>query len=90
MRGSHGCRRGPGSYRIEVGSKAPKPPEPAMIGTGDRVTYGTAGVRGRLAVGLWAHPVAIDLDEDGKVDLIVGCPDRPYNGHVLLPQYRVE
>jgi hypothetical protein len=27
---------------------------PAMVGTGDRITFGTAGVRGRLAVGL--HP----------------------------------
>jgi hypothetical protein len=52
----------------------------AMIGTGDRVTYGRAGVRGRLAVGLWPHPVAFDYDGDGKIDLVVGCPDRPYNG----------
>jgi hypothetical protein len=54
--------------------------QPAMIGNGDRVTYGRAGVRGRLAVGLWPHPVAFDYDGDGKMDLIVGCPDRPYNG----------
>lgn len=54
--------------------------EPAMIGAGDRVTFGTAGVRGHLAVGLWAHPVAFDMDEDGRIDLVVGCPDRPYNG----------
>ena len=51
-----------------------------MIGSGDRVTYGTAGVRGRLAVGLWAHPVAFDMDGDGRIDLVVACPDRPYNG----------
>ncbi|HWB95491.1 MAG TPA: VCBS repeat-containing protein, partial [Bryobacteraceae bacterium] len=55
-------------------------PEPAMIGTGDRVTYGRPGVRGKLSVGLWAHPAAIDLDQDGATDLIVGCPDHPSNG----------
>jgi len=55
-------------------------PEPAMVGVGDRLTYGRAGVRGRLSVGLWAHPVAVDLDDDGRMDLVVGCVDRPYNG----------
>jgi hypothetical protein len=54
--------------------------EPAMIGTGDRITYGRPGVRGKLAVGLWAHPAAVDMDKDGNLDLVVGCPDRPYNG----------
>ena len=59
-------------------------PEPAMIGTGDRITYGRAGVRGKLSVGLWPHPAALDFDEDGKIDLIVGCADRPYNGTYLF------
>jgi hypothetical protein len=54
--------------------------EPAMIGAGDRITYGRAGVRGKLAVGLWAHPVSVDIDRDTNPDLVVGCPDRPYNG----------
>ncbi len=58
--------------------------EPAMIGAGERVTYGLPNVRGRLAVGLWAHPTAIDFDGDGNTDLIVGCPDRPYNGIYLF------
>ncbi len=55
-------------------------PEPSMIGAGDRITYGRPGVRGKLAVGLWAHPAPIDMDKDGNIDMVVGCPDRPSNG----------
>lgn len=59
-------------------------PEPAMIGTGDRVTYGRPNVRGRVAVGLWPHPAPLDFDGDGDTDLIIGCADRPYNGIYLF------
>lgn len=31
-------------------------------------------------VGLWAHPVPMDFDGDGDYDLVVSCPDKPYNG----------
>ena len=55
-----------------------------MVGTGDRITYGRAGVRNKLAVGLWGHPAALDFDGDGLMDLIVGCADRPYNGIYLF------
>ncbi|MFB3825860.1 MAG: FG-GAP repeat domain-containing protein [Bryobacteraceae bacterium] len=57
---------------------------PAMTGDGSRITYGRDGVRGPLAVGLWAHPAPLDFDGDGDTDLIVSCPDRPYNGTYLF------
>lgn len=57
---------------------------PAMVGTGDRITYGRDGVRGNLAVGLWGHPAPLDFDGDGNIDLIVGCADRPFNGIYLF------
>ncbi len=59
-------------------------PRPALVGDGSRVTYGREGVRGKLAVGLWPHPGALDFDGDGDLDLIVGCADRPYNGTYLF------
>jgi hypothetical protein len=58
--------------------------EPAMVGAGDRVSYGRAGVRAKLGVGLWPHPVALDFDRDGNTDVIVGCPDVGYSGTYLF------
>jgi len=74
---------------FDIGGQAPdpgltldfdNPPEPAMVGTGDPVTYGKLGVRSRLGVGLWAHPAAIDMDLDGDLDVIVSSTGRPSNG----------
>lgn len=33
-----------------------------------------------LGVGLWAWPLPMDFDNDGDWDLVVSCPDKPYNG----------
>ncbi|WP_209328757.1 FG-GAP repeat domain-containing protein [Lunatimonas salinarum] len=38
-----------------------------------------------LGVGLWAWPLPMDWNEDGLMDLVVVCTDRPSNGiHVFL------
>ena len=37
-----------------------------------------------LAVGLWAWPVPVDRKGDGHYDLMVVCPDTPYNGTYLF------
>lgn len=33
-----------------------------------------------LAVGLWAVPLPMDYDRDGRTDLVISCPDTPYKG----------
>lgn len=33
-----------------------------------------------LKVGLWAYPMVMDWDRDGKLDLVVTTPSRPYKG----------
>src|SRR5690349_16338838 len=67
------------SYSVRSDGPAQRLAEPAMIGTGDRITFGRLGVKGKLSVGLWAHPAPVDIDADGAMDLIVSCADRPYN-----------
>src|SRR5262249_17829576 len=80
--------QGPGSYAISFdgsgGGETERLVAPAMVGTGDRITFGRPGVRGRLSVGLWAHPVALDFDGDGNIDMIVSCLDHRYNGIYLF------
>lgn len=45
-----------------------------------RVSYNHPGLVVDLGVGLHPWPIPIDYDEDGDLDLVVSCPDKPYNG----------
>jgi hypothetical protein len=45
-----------------------------------RLPFNNPGLVVDLGVGLWAWPVPCDADGDGDNDLIVACPDKPYNG----------
>ncbi len=42
--------------------------------------YNHPGLMVDLGVGLWAWPLPMDYDQDGDYDLVVVCPDKPYNG----------
>ena len=46
----------------------------------DRVKFNHPGLTVDLGVGLWAWPVPVDARGDGKCDLLVACPDKPFNG----------
>ena len=46
----------------------------------ERVAYNNPGLVVDLGVGLWAWPLPMDYDNDGDMDLLVSCPDKPYNG----------
>ena len=46
----------------------------------ERVEYNHPGLSTELGVGLWAWPLPMDWDGDGDYDLVVSCPDKPYNG----------
>ncbi|XOV93473.1 MAG: FG-GAP repeat domain-containing protein [Bacteroidota bacterium] len=44
------------------------------------VKFNNPGLTVDLGVGLWAWPLPMDYDKDGDMDLIVSCPDKPFNG----------
>ena len=46
----------------------------------ERLKYNNPGLTVDLGVGLWAFPLPMDFSGDGKLDLVVSCPDKPYNG----------
>jgi hypothetical protein len=46
----------------------------------ERLKYNHPGLVVDLGVGLWAFPLPMDFDGDGDLDLVVNCPDKPYNG----------
>ncbi len=50
----------------------------------ERLKHNNPGLVVDLGVGLWAWPVPCDADSDGDFDLIVSCPDKPYNGTYLF------
>jgi hypothetical protein len=45
-----------------------------------RLKYNHPGLTVDLGVGLWAWPLPLDFNGDGQLDLVVNCPDKPYNG----------
>ncbi|MBG85767.1 MAG: hypothetical protein CMO80_02570 [Verrucomicrobiales bacterium] len=46
----------------------------------ERLQYNNPGLKVDLGVGLWAWPLPMDWDGDGDYDMVVACPDKPYNG----------
>ena len=55
-----------------------EPSEP--VGELVRLDYQSPGTVTDLGAGLWAWPLPMDYDGDGDMDLLVSCPDVPYNG----------
>lgn len=45
-----------------------------------QLPYNHPGLVVDLGVGLWAWPMPVDYNQDGRTDLLVGCPDKPSNG----------
>jgi FG-GAP-like repeat len=45
-----------------------------------RIAYNNPGLTVDLGVGLWAWPLPMDYNGDGRMDLVVVCTDKPYNG----------
>ena len=63
------------------GAAWPKPPAgQAENGGLERLKYNNPGLVVDLGVGLWAWPLPMDLNGDGKYELVVNCPDKPSNG----------
>ncbi|MEE8217732.1 MAG: VCBS repeat-containing protein [Vicinamibacteria bacterium] len=56
-----------------------QPPSTAGVDLA-RLGYNHPGLVVDLGVGLWASPLPMDYDLDGDLDLVVVCPDKPYNG----------
>ena len=50
----------------------------------ERIHFNNSGLTVDLGAGLWAWPLPMDWDGDGDFDLLVACPDKPYNGVYLF------
>jgi hypothetical protein len=46
----------------------------------ERLKFNHPGLIVDLGAGLWAFPLPMDFNGDGALDLLVDCPDKPYNG----------
>jgi hypothetical protein len=57
---------------------------PARAASLTCVQYNNPGLVVDLGVGLWAWPLPMDWDSDGDLDLVVSCPDLPFNGTYLF------
>ena len=55
-------------------------PACALAGDLERLKYNHPGLTVDLGVGLWAWPLPMDFNGDGRLDLAVNCPDKPSNG----------
>lgn len=51
-------------------------PQPKLM----PLNYNHPGLVVDLGVGLWAWPMPVDYNGDGRTDLLVACPDKPSNG----------
>ena len=58
---------------------APAPAAPAATAM-PRLAHHNPGLLADLGVGLWAWPLPIDYNRDGRMDLVVVCTDKPFNG----------
>ena len=56
----------------------------ALSGELTPLAFQNPGLTVDLGVGLWAFPMPMDFDGDGLFDLVVSCPDKPYNGTYLF------
>lgn len=52
----------------------------AETGVMTRLAYNHPDLLVDLGVGLWAWPLPMDYNDDGQMDLVVVCTDKPYNG----------
>ncbi|WP_372948131.1 FG-GAP repeat domain-containing protein [Mariniphaga sp.] len=66
------------SVLICVGQFSPEKEETGLLFK--RLKYNNPGLVVDLGVGLWAWPLPMDYDNDGDMDLVVSCPDTPFNG----------
>ncbi len=65
---------------LGVGCQAQQPKITENTEGFSRVSYNRPDGTAYLGVGLWAWPLPMDYDGDGDMDLLVSCPDKPFNG----------